>query len=188
MPAVGHPLPGRLHERAHLHGVEAGLDHPEADAPGAQHRVGLLPRERGLVEAALLGVQADRGVLVRELLGGGQELVQRRVEQSHRHRQPVHRGEDADEVFALHQAELLQRLGLLGRRVREDHAAHDGQPVLAEEHVLGAAQADALGPEVARVGRVLTGVGVGPHGQMALADLVGPREDGGERGRAATRP
>ena len=54
--------------------------------------------------------------------------------------------------------------------------------------MLGAAQADALGPEVARVGRVLTGVGVGPHGQMALADLVGPREDGGERRPAATRP
>ena len=32
----------------------------------------------------------------------------------------------------------------------EDHAAHDRQAVLAEEHVLGAAQADALGAEAAR--------------------------------------
>ena len=63
VPAVGHPLAGRLHEGPHLHGVEAGLDDPEAHAPGPEHRVGLLPRQRGLVEAALLGVEPDGGLL-----------------------------------------------------------------------------------------------------------------------------
>ena len=68
-------------------------------------------------------------------------------------------------------------------RLGQDHAAHHGQAVLAQEHVLGAAQADALGPELAGVGRVVTGVGVGPHGQVALADVVGPR-----RARSRRRP
>ncbi len=65
VPAVGHPLAGRLHEGAHLHGVEPGLDHPEPHAAGAEHRVGLLPGQRGLVEAALLGVEPDGGLLDR---------------------------------------------------------------------------------------------------------------------------
>ena len=73
-------------------------------------------------------------------------------------------------------------VGLLDGRVGQDHAAHDGQAVLAQEHVLGAAQADALGAERARVGGVVAGVGVGPHGQVALADVVGPREHGVEGG------
>ena len=59
----------------------------------------------------------------------------------------------------------------------EDHAPHDRQPVVGQEHVLGAAQPDPLRPEASGVGRVGTVVGVGPHGQMPLADLVGPTED-----------
>ena len=46
--------------------------------------------------------------------------------------------------------------------------------------MLGAAQADAFGAEFAGVGGVFAGVGVGTHGQLALANLVGPFEDGGE--------
>ena len=71
----------------------------------------------------------------------------------------------------------------LGRRVGQDHLAHHRQAVGGEEHVLGAAQADALGAELAGVGGVFAGVGVGAHAQLALADLVGPLEDGVELGR-----
>ena len=149
----------------------------------SQHRVGFLPRQRGLVEATLFTVQADGGLLDGQLLGRGQELVQRRVEQAHRHGQAVHGREDGLEVLLLDQAQLLEGVGLLLGRLSQDHAAHDGEAVLAQEHVLGAAQSDALGPELAGVGGVVTGVGVGPHGQVALADLVGPREHGVERGR-----
>ena len=84
-------------------------------------------------------------------------------------------------------AQLLERSGLLGRRLGQDHPAHDGQAILAEEHVLGAAQADALRAELACVGRIVAGVGVGPDGQVALADLVGPGEDRGEGGRRRRR-
>ena len=63
VPAVGHPLAGRLHEGPHLHGVEAGLDHPRRTPRVPEHGVGLPPRQRRLVHAALLGVQPD-GVLL----------------------------------------------------------------------------------------------------------------------------
>ena len=69
----------------------------------------------------------------------------------------------------------------------QDHPAHDGETILAQEHVLRAAQADALGAELACVGRIVAGVGVGTDGQVALANLVGPGEDRGERGRRRCR-
>ena len=50
--------------------------------------------------------------------------------------------------------------------------------VLAEEHVLGAAQADALGAELAGLGGVGRGVGVGAD--LQLAALVGPAHQRGE--------
>ena len=45
----------------------------------------------------------------------------------------------------------------------QDHLLHDRQPLVAEEHVLGAAEADALGAELARAGGVLGRVGVRAH-------------------------
>ena len=76
-------------------------------------------------------------------------------------------------------------LGLGG--VGQDHAPHDREAILGQEHVLGPAQPDALGAEPAGVGRVGPVVGVGPHGQLALADLVGPLQDGVELGRRLGR-
>ena len=49
--------------------------------------------------------------------------MQRRVEQPHRDRQPVHRLEDADEVGLLLRAELLERGVLLVRRCRRGSCA-----------------------------------------------------------------
>ena len=59
--------------------------------------------------------------------------------------------------------------------VGEDHLLHDRQPLLAEEHVLGAAEADPLRAELARPRRVLRRVGVRAHPEAA--QLVGPAED-----------
>ena len=72
-----------------------------------------------------------------------EELVQRRVEQADRDGQAVHRLEDAEVVADLHLEQLGER-GLAARpRLGEDQVLDDLLP-LAEEHVLGAAQADAL--------------------------------------------
>ncbi len=69
----------------------------------------------------------------------GQELVQRRVEQAHGDGQAVHRLQDLGEVGPLGPAQLVERGGLLRVSRGEDHAPHDRQPLVAEEHVLGAA-------------------------------------------------
>ena len=103
--------------------------------------------------------------LDRELDLVGQELVQRRVEQAHRDRQPAHRREDADEVAPLQRQQHVVGGLLLVGGLGEDHLAHGEHAFLAEEHVLGAAQPDALGAALAGVRRLVGGVGVGAHPQ-----------------------
>ena len=45
----------------------------------------------------------------------------------------------------------------------QDHALHDGQALRLEEHVLGAAQADAYGAVGAGAAGILGIIGIGPH-------------------------
>ncbi len=96
-----------------------------------------------------------------------QELVQRRVERAHRHGALAHHAEDAGEVVALHRQELGQRR--LARRgvVGEDHLAHRHDALALEEHVLRAAEADALGAEGDRVAALVGLVGVRAHAHRA---------------------
>ena len=122
--------------------------------------------------------------LDRELGEVGQELVQRRVEQAHGDRQPVHGLEDLDEVGPLQRQQLVEDdlplLGALGQDQPLDELA-----ALAEEHVLGAAQADALGAEPAGAGGIRRVVGVGPHLHPAVPVGDGHQPvDGGDDGAA----
>ncbi len=98
----------------------------------------------------------------REFGDVGQELVQRRIQQPDRHRQPVHRLEDALEVLPLQRQQLgkFPLAFLVG--VGQDQSLHQRPPV-TEEHVLGPTQPDALRTEPAGPRRVLLGVRVGPH-------------------------
>ena len=81
-----------------------------------------------------------------------QELVQRRIEQTDRHRQAGHRLEDALEVRLLHRQQLVERgAALVPRRAARIIARTTGRRSLGHEHVLGAAEADALGAELARL-------------------------------------
>ena len=77
--------------------------------------------------------------------------------------------------LALHGQQLGERLLATLDVVGEDHLAHGGDAVAAEEHVLRAAEADALRAEGDGVGRLVGLVGVGAHQQ--LAPLVGPLHD-----------
>ena len=66
-----------------------------------------------------------------------------------------------------------QQLGERGAAARfvlgQDHLADVGDPLRIEEHVLGAAQADALGAELARDAAIVRGLGIGADPQAALA-------------------
>ena len=88
--------------------------------------------------------------------------MQRRVEQPDGDGQAVHRFEDAGEILPLERQQRGQRASRSVSRARQDHGLHQGAPV-AEEHVLGTAQADALGAEAPGAGRVLRRVGVRPY-------------------------
>ncbi len=180
-------LGGGGQERPHLHRVQPRLDHAEAHPARAEHRVVLGPALGRGEQPLLLGGEPFARLLDAQLLDRREELVQRRVEQADRHRQPVHRLEDLGEVVLLDLAQLVERLGLLLRGGGEDHPPDHRQPIRGEEHVLGAAQPDALGAEAAGVVGVLAGVGVGAHAELALAHRVGPfqdrRELGGRFGR-----
>ena len=121
------------------------------------------------VLAALAGHRDVHG----QVLQRRQELVQRRVDQPYGHRQPVHLAEQVEEIGALQRFQRGQRHLTLGCAVGQDHPLQEHLS-FAEEHVLGAAQADTLGahpPGPLGVGR---GVGVRPHPHPS--DLVGVRQ------------
>ena len=137
-----------------------------------EHRVHLLQavaRSAGASAGAIFSSRGERLDLRGSL---GQELVQRRVEQPDGDRVALHGAEDGLEVAALHRQQLGQRPLPPGRVLGDDHLPHGDEPVAVEEHVLGAAEADALGAEVAAPVRVGRRVGVHPHPE--LPDPVGP--------------
>ena len=137
-------LSGRLEDGARLHLVDLGVDDAEAAAAEAEHRVELGERRtcgrsrsasrslgRGHLRFGACAATRSRSSATSTAAPRGrQELVQRRVEQSDRHRQPVHRPEDAAKSprcsgSSLSSASRRSSLGL-----GEDHLLHDRQPVL----------------------------------------------------------
>ena len=191
---------GRVEDGPDLHLDEVRDHQAEAAAAQAEHRVLLVHRLDRREQFLVLGrgLVAGLGDLDQLVLEVREELVQRRVDQADDDRQAAHRLEDALEVALLERFELghvgveLLDGGLLlgGERLsggslglgpgghvgHEDHGAHDGEALALAEHVLGAAEADALGAVGAGLGGILGLVGVGPD--LQLADLVGPAENG----------
>ena len=105
----------------------------------------------------LLGQQVLRSVVVR------QELVQRRVQKTNGGRQTFQLPENAGKVPLLIRQEFGQRLLPVFNVFGQDHLAHRINAIAFEEHVLGAAQADAGCAEGHGVGGLLRCVGVGAH-------------------------
>ena len=101
------------------------------------------------------------------------------VEQPNGDREPVHGFEDADEVPLLQGKEASVRGLLLGVGLGEDHLAHRVDAFLTEEHVLGAAQTDALSPAGACVRGLVGRVRVGAHAETS--PTVGDRHQPLER-------
>ena len=107
-----------------------------------------------------------------------QKLVQRRIEQPNGHRPAVHDLEQFDKIGALHRQQLGERGAARFLVVGQDHLAHRLDAVFVEEHVLGAAQPDALGAEAHCSLGIGRRVGIGAHAE--LAHFVGPADQGGK--------
>ena len=74
----------------------------------------------------------------------GQELMQRRIQETNRHRTAPQRFVHADKVFALIRKQFGQRRFPLFHGIRQDHAAELGNAFRFKEHMLRTAQADAF--------------------------------------------
>ncbi len=185
-PLLGH-VAGRLEDGPYLHLTYLREGDSCAAAPQAHHGVDLVQLLHDFQYPLLLGQLLRVAALVAKLhhllhqfLVGREELVHGRVNETDDNRQAVHHSEDALEVLPLEGEKLIEiRLALLGG-LSHDHALDKGPPLVAEEHVLGAAEADALGAEVAGPLGVLGVVGVGPDAEPA--ELVGIGEELGHLG------
>src|SRR4029453_8374982 len=94
--------------------------------------------------------------------------MQRWIKEADRHRQTVHNPKDGLEIALLHGQNLLQRFASLALRFCHDHLAHSHNAVLGKEHVLGAAQPNAFGPELPGDLRVARRVRVATHPELAI--------------------
>eukprot|EP00906_Rhabdomonas_costata_P032591 RCo045908 len=103
----------------------------------------------------------------------GHELVQGRIQQTDGHWPAGHPCEDGREVPTLHGQQLRQGRLTLGLRLGDDHLPHRSNAVALEEHVLRAAQPNALRTEPHGHLHVAGGVGVGTD--LQLAELVADR-------------
>ena len=143
---------GGLENGPALHLVDLGERDRDAAAPVTEHRVHLAQLlapcdDLGRPGAPVLGLHvADE--LLHALVGPRQELVERRIQEADGDRLPLHDLEEVVEVGPLHREEDLQRLAPLLFRVGDDHLPELHDPLLVEEHVLRAAEADPLRLEV----------------------------------------
>jgi len=166
-----------LDDGAGLHGGDLRVGDSQTAAAVAHHGVELVEGgDDGLQllhsHVHLLG-QGDN-----VLLGGGQELVERGIQEADGDGLALHGLVQALEVGALHGQQLGQGLLPLLHSLGDDHLPHGGDAVGVEEHVLGAAEADALGAELGGLLGVTGGVGVGADAQGAV--LVGPGHQAAE--------
>ena len=98
----------------------------------------------------------------------GYELVERRVEQTDVHRHAVHAFQDAIEVLLLIGQQLGEGFLAAFLAVGEDHLTHGLDLLVLEEHVLGTAQADTHGTEVAGHLSVVRRVGIGADDEACV--------------------
>ena len=173
-------LAGGFEDRARLHLVDFGIGNPQAASAMAEHRIEFV--QLACPAAQMVDTQPARFRQLRELgVAMREKLMQRRVEQADRAGQARHGAEDRDEIRALFGQQFGERGAAALLVLGQDHLAHRADPVGIEEHMLRPAQADPLGPELARHRAVAFGLGIGADPHPAV--LVSPFHQGAEIAR-----
>src|SRR2546423_10474893 len=98
--------------------------------------------------------------------------MQRRIQQTNGDRKAGHLAEDADEVATLQRQKFFEGLLSGADAIGKNHLAHGSQTLIAKEHVLSAAQADAFSAKAPRRFRVQRRISIGAHAESAK--LIGP--------------
>ena len=178
---VKHPAPDQLqlgrrgHQRKHHRRMRMGPGLPQV-SHGGQQRTCLHP-----VQALAHHRQTDATLAQHRIVFGAQrripteELVQGCIKESDGDRQGRHCLQHRSEVDALHGTQFLQRRRLLVR-VRRQQEPSDQRQAVAQEHVLGATQADSLGAEGPGPDGVVSTISVAPHADPVAAHLVCPSQ------------
>ena len=109
---------------------------------------------------------------------GGNELMQRGIQETNGDRIAFHGLIKAFKVLLLHRLKLFQGGLALFLCICADHLAEGSDAVGIKEHVLGTGQADALCAQFTRLGCVKRGVGIGTNLKAAIT--VGPFHNAAE--------
>ena len=168
---------GSLDDRVRLHDGDLGIGDGETAAAVTHHGVELVQVCDDLLDlrdrlVLRLGERLDVR-LVR-----GNELMERRIEEADGDGIAAQRLEETLEVCLLHGLDLGERSLALLDRVGADHFAEGADPCGVEEHMLGAAKADALRAERSRLLGVLGRIRVGADAERLV--LVGELHDAAE--------
>jgi hypothetical protein len=132
-------------DRPRLHLVNLRIADPEPAAAMAQHGIGFRQRNRARPQFGGLRARSFRD-LGDFFIGMRNEFVQRRIEQPDGDRQPLHDAEYFQEIAALHRQQLGDGRFAPLQIVGQDHLAYRKNALGVEEHVLRAAEPDALRP------------------------------------------
>ena len=162
---------------ARLHVVDFRIDDREAATTEAEHRVAF--RELFGAREQRLRVEASRFRNVFAIFFCvRQELMQRRIEEADGDGTRAHRLEYLDEILALVREEFAERSDARALLLRQDHLAHGGDAFGVEEHMFGAAKADAFGAVLHGGLRIRRGFSIGAH--FHAARFIGPTHERAE--------
>ena len=156
-----------LDDRLGLHDGDLGIGNGQTAAAVTHHRVELVQ-----VGDDLLDLRDRLALCLRKRLDvrlvGGNELMERRIEETNGDGIAAERLEQALEIRLLHRLDLGERSLALFDRIRADHFTERADPCGIEEHVLGAAKADALRAECGSLLCVLGRIRVRSHAERLI--------------------
>ena len=165
-----------LENRPSLHLGDLGTNDTQSTSPETEHGVELMQFIDHLGHfcngrSKLLG-NLFLPLLVVRL---GQELVQRRIEQTDASRQTIEGSENPLEILLLVRQQLGQSRFASILRLGQDHLPHGDDAIPFKEHMLGTAQTDPFGPKRHSVENLIGLVGVGAKPQRSI--LIGQLHD-----------